>query len=349
MSFERPTLSTLIKRAVSSIELLLPGADARLRVGFENVIAKVVAAAAHGLHGHLLFLSKQIFPDTAESQYLRRWAAIWKTTPKDPSKASGSISVTASVATPMLAGTKWQRSDGLLFETDALVTVTGTMEVAVTAELVGANGNTDTSTALTITSPIANITSPATVAGSGLTGGADAETDAALLVRVLLRIQTPPSGGGPSDYVRWAKEVSGVTRAWEYPAELGLGTVTVRFATDGESSPIPSGSKVAEVQAKIDGIAPVTSVPTVVAPIDTPLALSITIVPNTAEVKAAVTAELEAFLLRAAKPGSTLLWSQINEAISIATGETDHVLTVPATDVVHTTGQMPTLGTITWS
>jgi uncharacterized phage protein gp47/JayE len=66
-------------------------------------------------------------------------------------------------------------------------------------------------------------------------------------------------------------------------------------------------------------------------------------------VQAAVAAELADLLRREAEPGGTILVSHLREAISIAVGETNHVLSSPAADVTHATGQIATLGTITWS
>ena len=349
MPFERPTLTTLIGRAISDIETRLDGSDARLRRSFENVIARVVAGAAHGLHGHLVFLSKQIFPDTAESKFLRRWAGIWGKPPKDPAKATGIVTATGIDTTVIAQGTAWTRADGVEFTSDAIATISGaSITITVTATVSGADGNTDAATLLTLVTPITDIDADATVDGSGLVEGADAEIDAALLVRLLLRIQTPPSGGGPTDYVQWALDVAGVTRAWEFPAELGLGTVSIRFVVDAEADIIPVAGQVTQVQTYIDTKAPITAVVTVVAPIEVNLNASITTTPDTAAIRAAIDTELEAYLLREAAPGVTLLLSQINEAISLATGEVDHVLNSPAADVVHTTGQLPTLGTTVW-
>jgi uncharacterized phage protein gp47/JayE len=164
------------------------------------------------------------------------------------------------------------------------------------------------------------------------------------------RIRTPPSGGGPTDYEDWALEVDGVTRAWENGNETGAGTVALRFAVDGEASPIPNAAKVSEVQDYIDDRAPITATVTVSAPVDSPMDPTIAVTPNTAAVKAAVEAELEAFLLRVADTnGTTIFLSQINEAISLAEGETDHTLTVPAADITPSIGDLTSVGTITWA
>lgn len=351
MSFERPTLATLKNRAISDIQTRMAGADARLRRSFENVIARVVAGVGHGLHGHLVFLSRQLFADTAIGRFLRRIAAIFGVIPTEPTYSQGNVTITGTDTTPVPAGTAWVRADGVEFTTDVLTTISGSSIVAaVTATVLGSDGNTDASTELGVVTPIANIDSTATVDGDGLTDGNDAELDPSLRSRLLTRIQTPPSGGGPGDYERWAREIPGVTRAWQKANELGPGTVALRFATDNEASPIPSGAKVAEVQAHIDAKAPVTAVVTVSAPIDAPLAMTIAVLPNTAAVQAAVETELEAMMLRDGHTDAvTLKISRIDEAISIAAGETSHVLTIPAADVTHTTGQLPSVGVITWT
>lgn len=347
MPFERPTIRDLIDRAISAIETRLPGADARLRRSFENVIAKAVAGLAHGLHGHLFWVSRQLFPDLAESIYLRRWASIWGVDPKEAAKAVGTINVV--VATSMPAGTLWARIDGVQFETDTLVGALGATTVDVTAVVSGDDGNTAAATYLTIVTPIAGVDPIATVDGNGLADGLDAESDEDLRTRLLRRIRTPPSGGGPGDYEDWALEVEGVTRAWENGNELGPGTVALRFAVDGESSPIPVPAKVTEVQDYVEARAPITAALTTSAPVDNPLDPTISITPDTAAVRTAVEAEIEALLIRVADTnGTTILWSQINEAISLAEGEVDHTLTVPAADVTPAVGELTSVGTITW-
>ena len=46
---------------------------------------------------------------------------------------------------------------------------------------------------------------------------------------------------------------------------------------------------------------------------------------------------------------NVILISKIREAVSVAAGETDNTVTVPAADVTHTAGQIATFGTITWT
>jgi uncharacterized phage protein gp47/JayE len=351
MPFSRPSLPELIDRAASDLEARLPGTDARLRRSNLAVLARVHAGAVHGLYGYLDWLSKQLMPDTAEAEYLERWAAVWGVDRKAASAAAGLVIVTAAPPLTLPAGTLWQRADGVQFASDLEVAVaSAAASIAVTASAAGADGNTAVNTPLTLVSPVAGLSSTALVDTGGLAGGADTEADASLRERLLARIQQPPHGGADFDYIAWALEVPGVTRAWVYPGELGPGSVTVRFVRDEDVSLIPDAPEVAAVQAYIENLRPVTAAVTVAAPVAVPLDLTIAgLDPNLAAVRDAVTAELDDLLRREAEPGGTLLLSHLREAISTAAGEYDHVLAAPAANVLHAVGEIAVLGTITWS
>jgi uncharacterized phage protein gp47/JayE len=185
-------------------------------------------------------------------------------------------------------------------------------------------------------------------AQTALAGGADVEGMEAWRARILNRIRKPPQGGADYDYEAWALEVPGVTRAWVYPGEQGAGTVTLRFMRDDDATTIPDASEVLAVQGAVDAARPVTAKVYVVAPIATLQPFTIAAVPDTAAIRAAITAELDALYRREAVPGGTMLISHQREAISSASGETDHTMTLPAANQVHTVGLLPTLGAITW-
>jgi uncharacterized phage protein gp47/JayE len=145
-----------------------------------------------------------------------------------------------------------------------------------------------------------------------------------------------------------------VTRVWVYPHEDGLGTVVVRFVRDNDAgSIIPAAGEVSDVQDALDAERPVTAEVTVEAPTSSALDFTIAVEPDTAEVRAAVEAELTDLLFREAEPGDgagrgTILLSQIHTAIGTAEGVEDYTLTVPAANVVPTLGQLKILGTVTW-
>jgi uncharacterized phage protein gp47/JayE len=177
---------------------------------------------------------------------------------------------------------------------------------------------------------------------------------------MLLRIQAPPQGGASHDYVQWALEVPGVTRVWVSPGEIGLGTVSVRFMMDdvraafggapqGDSGPNPTGD-LALVFDNIDAQRPVTAQVSVVAPVLTSIEITIAdLEPDTAEVRQAITEELNAMLFHVSEPGGVVPISKIWEAVSLATGENSHRITNPVADIDLPIGEIGVLGVITYA
>jgi uncharacterized phage protein gp47/JayE len=224
----------------------------------------------------------------------------------------------------------------------------GPLVIPVLAIEAGEVGNFDAGLPIFLLSPIAGVQSTGTIA-TKLENGIDVETDDRLLARLLARIQQPPHGGASFDYEQWALEVAGVTRVWVYPTQMGAGTVTVLFVCDEEVSIIPSPAKVAEVQAYVDARAPVTAEVYVAAPIADSLSMNIKLTPNTTAVQNAVRAELDDLIDRDSAPGGAILISRLREAVSLAAGESNNQIVSPTADVVHATGHMAILGTLTFS
>lgn len=361
MAFNRPTLREISDRIKADLDVSLGGAGARLRRSFEFALAKAVAGAVHLLHGHLDWASKQLFPDTSDEEQLVRQASLYGIDRKQAAQAQGTILVTGSASTLLPAGTEWQNEAGDAYTTDADATIPASppyqIAVAITAAVAGAAGNADAGATLSITSPVAGISSEATVESPGLESGTDLEDAEDLRDRLKDRMRLQPQGGGTGDYVAWAKEVSFVTRAWERAGDsVGPGAVHVFFTADGNAGgPVPSAAQVAEVQAYlqeiddgevIGGVAPVHAAVTAFAPVESPQDMTIELSPNSATVRAAITAELEDLFFDLGQPGGTIRLSKIREAISRATGEDYHDLTSPTSDITVATNALPTVGTI---
>lgn len=350
MPFQRPTLKTLIDRSRTDIQGRLPGSDPLLSNSLLGILAHMQASAVHTLHGYLDWNSQQMLINTAEAEVLEQWSSGWGIYRSAAVVAQGAVTFTGADASVIPIGTTLQRSDGAEFTTDVEVVIaSGTALANVTASVAGVDSNTAPASVLALVSPISGVNSNVTVDASGITGGADIESDDKLRERTLSRLQQPPHGGTADDYVAWAMELSGVTRAWSYALEGGAGTVTVRFMMDDAyADGIPLAGDVTNMQAVLDAKAPAVAVVTAVAPVAVPLDISISLNPNTATVQAAVEAQLREYLLNIS-PGGTVLLSKLNEAISIAAGEIDHNITIPGANITHTINQIPVLGTITWS
>ena len=342
MSFSRPSLSTLRARIGADLSAnLLDGAPLKSR-SVLGVLAFVWAGACHLMYGALAWYFKQFWAESAEKDYLEIKAKAWGVKRKSAARASGLV--TFSGLGRVSAGAVLRSPSGGLYAVDAdtLVPRSG----RVTAVDAGSAGNLAEGEQLTFVKPVEGVNS--TALSRGLSGGADAESDDSLRARLLATLQAPPHGGSAADYVTWAREVPGVTRAWCYPLYLGLGTVGVTFVTDDEASIVPSAELVARVQAYIDDLRPVTAEVTVFAPKTLPVDMTIRLLPNTAAVQEAVRSELGDLFAREAEPGVTLLLSHIREAVSLAAGESDHVLISPTANIVPENGVIPILGSVTF-
>jgi len=345
MPFDRPTLPTLIGRIVSDLLGRLGITDA-LRRADAPVYGRVLAYSVHSLYAHQAWVADQALPDTAEDAVLDRWASIWLSIPrKAASKAVGTVTLTTAAGAVVGTTAVLRALDGTLYTVTTGGTATGaTLDVTVTANDAGAAGNREAGQTLTLVSPVSGVQSVG-VAGA-LTGGGDVESDAALFARIKARIQLPPQGGAEADYVEWALEVAGVTRAWVAAAPPD---VYVRVMA-GDS--IPSGALVTAVQAYLtDPVRkPVCARITALAPIGVPLAITISgLVPDTTATRAAVVAEVADFVRREAEPGGTLWLSRLDEAIAGAAGVEHFTLVVPAANIVYAAGEIALPGSITWS
>jgi uncharacterized phage protein gp47/JayE len=224
----------------------------------------------------------------------------------------------------------------------------GSVAVTAKADVAGSASNLDVGAKLSLVAPIVGITTAGSVSAV-VSDGVDLESIEDYRVRVLDELREPASGGGPGDYVKWAKQVSGVTRAWEFGARMGYGTVSLAFVRDGDPSPIPDAGEVTAVQAYIDSVRPIDMRAVFVqAPIAKPVNLTIELVPDTTAVRAAVTAELQALFREETDLETSLPLSRVDEAISQAEGETSHVIT-SISSLTPGTWELLTLGIITFA
>lgn len=366
MAFNRPTLTQIVDRIKGDYKSGL-SLQTIIRRSFLDIFAKAFAAVAHTLHGHISFgIFKKFFPDTGDEETVIRWGTLYNLPRKEAQRAEITIDVTGSTGGTLTAGTIYVRSDGVTYtvKTEVIIPAASTLPATIVeaeTDSVGASGNMDNGDTINLQSAIAGIESEATVTATEIEGE-DLEELELYRDRVLERMQFPPSGGTVNDYEAFAKTVAGVTRAWVLPNFLGQGTVGLTFVEDGNvpSSIIPSAAKVEEVQQKVLTLHPVNVDLFTFAPNETQMDPEIQLKVNDSDTRDAVIAELNDLLAREAQVRDAsdpeqvglgvqfdgkIKLSQINEAISIADGEVDHVLISPTSDVQPATGGLVTLGT----
>lgn len=163
MPFSRPSLSDIFARIRAGILSRLT--NEQMRRSDAEVYGRVVAGTSHELHGHLQFIQQQVIYDTAEAEFLDRWASIWLTQTRLPAvAATGSITFTGTNGSVIPSGTALVRNDGTEYETTAEGTISsGTALVAVSALVAGQGGNALSGSVLSLSSPITGVNSDATV------------------------------------------------------------------------------------------------------------------------------------------------------------------------------------------
>ena len=199
-----------------------------------RVVADAVAGLAHLVLLYIDWLARQFLPDTSETEWLDRHGRLWLGGRKSATFSAGVVKLTGTNGVVAPAGTRMgglALGNPIEFETTEEITIGDEpTPVAIIALDPGSAGNCEAGTTLNISVAISGVDATATVVS--LDGGTDVESDDDLRSRVLLRIQEPPMGGDKTDYKQWTLAVPGVTRAWPFPNEMGIGTVTVRFMMD---------------------------------------------------------------------------------------------------------------------
>ncbi|STV64147.1 Uncharacterized homolog of phage Mu protein gp47 [Klebsiella pneumoniae] len=126
-----------------------------------------------------------------------------------------------------------QTQDGVRYHVTATSDPSaGKITVTVQADETGLSGNLTAGDVLTLISPVAGVNSDGVVADAGISGGADVESVAELLTRLLYRKRNPPTGGALHDYVIWATEL----RVSAGHGPLTAGTGWVRWALHGSTT-----------------------------------------------------------------------------------------------------------------
>ena len=285
--------------------------------GEVRVLADANAANASLNLEYLDWQAKQYLPDTAERQFLDRWGNIFLVN-ADGSRgrklatfAAGTALLTATAPTVLPAGSMFLAGT-VAYQTTAAVTLgVGVNTVPLRALDAGALGNLAAGSALSMAVAVVGVSGSAGIAVGSMTGGADEESDDELRARVLARIRQPPMGGAAYDYVAWALQVAGVTRAWCSPLEMGMGTVTVRFMCDdlrASNGGLPTAADVAAVASYLDLMRPVAVKDRFVAsPIPQPVNFALqNLVGDSTALRAAVAKGVAAMLMRRATPAYAL-------------------------------------------
>jgi uncharacterized phage protein gp47/JayE len=364
MPFARPTLTALRNTAIQDITTSgVPGLDGLLRNAVLRVLAWCMSGLAYSVYGYLDWIARESVPFTATDEYLFAWAALIGVYQKDSTPATGSAQFTGTSGLVLPSGAPLTRQDGVPYTTtaDGTVDATGLLTVPIVAAVNGAATNADTGVAISIAAPVPGINSGG-VTVTPLTGGSDQETQDELRTRMLFRYAQPPQGGSAADYIEWALEVPGCTRAWiqssggqvqVYPmfdvanaADGGFPQGTDGCASEETRGPTASGDQLT-VAEHIWPVQPVTALVFVTAPVAFPVNVTIAnLNPSTAAMEADILASLQDAFLAFGEVAGTVYPSQLYQAISATPGVVVFDMTIPAAPVTAPAGALPTMGTL---
>jgi uncharacterized phage protein gp47/JayE len=324
-----------------------------------RALAFVQAVGLHGAYRYLRdFIARQAIPIRAAGEYLDGWLATYGMVRKEAAAGTGNVVGTGVTGTLLTANTLLQTTDGRQYRvtTDTAV-AGGAVTAPVIALVAGAAGNLSASSALSLVSPVVGIDSAFTAQSpSGLSGGADLETDSQAVFRLQQRLSAEPLGGSPADYARWALQVAGITRAWGVRNPAGPTTAGVIIMADGNTSPgLPT---VGQQTAVLDYIRDPRRGPPdelfVIIPSPVTINVTLNLSPDTTAIRAGVQAALADLFFREAVPGSSIPHSHMTEAISAVVGEYNHTISAPTITsggffTVATFDQLLVLGTVTFT
>jgi uncharacterized phage protein gp47/JayE len=383
MPYDRPTLTTLRNQARADVATNVTGGKQLPRFSVLGTLADEEAGFSVEQYGYLDWIAKQAVPFTATGEYLEGWAGLKGITREAATQAKCPTVVFSAVNGTLLpAGTLVVNPFGVEYTTDADATAASnivTASVTAVADplgLAGAFGNAASGTTMTLAASIGGIQSTG-AATAAITGGSDLETDDQLRTRMLEKYGSIPQGGSIADYLGWAREVAGVTRAWVTPCGAGAGTVYVYVMLDiaeSGSGGFPVGSDgvaTSETRASaatgdqlavanhIFPLQPVTALVYAKAPLNHAVDVTVTGLSGlSSAAKAAIRAAIGAAIVRtAAVAGSynahgtlntgTIDVSDIEAAILSLAAGTPFLVTLPTTNVTPSAGYLCTPGTIT--
>lgn len=364
---EIPTTKEINDRIISDIESKIGQSTPLLAKAFNRITAFALSGVFTILYKYGQWVLKQVFTITQDADSLELKGDQYEIPPKDAEAAILTTGFVGDNGTIIPGVTQFRgNANGLLYSLQTTLEIAGGVASGdVLCLTSGETGNLVNGSVITILQPIPGLDNQGTISATVIEGE-DPESIEDYRARISEREKTPPQGGSLVDYILWAKEVPGITRAfaWGHREVVGIpaGYISVYPLNDGEASRIPAGGKLTEVQEYIDDP---TRAPTQVAVINVP-AMTEKVIdidvsaldPNTAAIRNAFAENVEAYLLER-EPQQFIDQLDVKDVISragleavyIASGAQSVTLTMSDGGIVEDStllyNELSILGTIT--
>jgi uncharacterized phage protein gp47/JayE len=354
MAINIPNINDLSKKIREYFNANITGADAFLSPNTLYVISKVFALALYPLYFLIKYIERQMFSFSADGEYLDLHAKSNGLTRREPSKAYGNMSFTASAAATLAINTVLVRSDGVRFLLKQPKEWSGgTVTLLTQAETAGAIANSVAGTKFTLNSAnpiITNIT-----VATGLVGGADKEGDESLRDRISFKKRNIAYAGTFSYFYNiLAQEFNYITRIFIDDPRDQSGRYKIYFMMDDTyANGLPLAVDIAEVQEFVDLHYVPGTKPTVTAPILQNIDVNLTVYglmtdEQAAEIRLEIkeTIQSEPNISTTANP-VILQREAIDSAVARVLQAGNFTVTSPAANVTIASGRIPGYGTVT--
>lgn len=269
--YEDMTPEKIRKRILSRLTTDLQTREGSFTYDVIAAAAEEISEAYHSLDA----LVPAFYVDETSGPYIDKQAGIVGVVRKAGTAARCAVSFTGMDGAAIPAGAVYYTASGLAFCLEDSVQIRdGTGEGVLAAAEPGDAYNIAAGEIVTALRNYGGVTGFSNKAADG---GADPETDEALLARYLERMRKPATSGNPWHYQRWAKEVEGVGAARIISKWNGPGTVKVIVA-DQDLQPATEAA-VAACAAHIEAERPIGPAVTVEAAgtLDVAVAASVTL------------------------------------------------------------------------
>ena len=165
MPLNLPTSAAEVEnRAKTDVQRELPGSNPFLKNSVLSAIVVGIANRIYDFYNQLRSTIVQLFPDTAEQQFLERWAAIFGKTRLAATKSNGNVAATGTLGSAVALGTVLTSSNGVLYDVTTTANIVSLLQSVVSITRSGSLATVTTTSAHLLANNV-----PVTIAGADQT------------------------------------------------------------------------------------------------------------------------------------------------------------------------------------
>ena len=342
----RPTVVTIKTRLLGAIRAAL-ALTSTIRRSLFTAISDGISAQLYLLYVYADNLFREAHPSDARGERLDKWGEVVRIPRSTAALARANVVVTGAVGATIPMGSELISAQGFtyIFRRPATIEASGQVTAEIISTQTGADRTLLVGQALSFTTSLAGVQNQVTVPEGGVTViGSDAESESEYRARITQFFgRTTYQAGGIDDYIAWAVASPLVRYAWVARnfnnVQNQIGVFVLK-----EDNELLTAIELAEVQAAIDVLTPVTARAIVLNPGIEEVPFTISIRENNLAVQQEVRNNLNELFARNRAPRATvnsdrtvntgiIYISQIREAVSLAAGEEDNIIATPTMNI----------------